>query len=41
MLRVRVIGVQGAVSEHIETARIAMENLKVNGEVFGSKKLSN
>ncbi len=37
-MRVGVIGVQGAVSEHIEAARKAMEKLGVNGEVFWLKK---
>ncbi|MBO8175111.1 MAG: pyridoxal 5'-phosphate synthase glutaminase subunit PdxT [Thermococcus sp.] len=37
-MKVGVVGVQGAVSEHIEAARKAMKNLKVNGEVFWLRK---
>ncbi|USS40978.1 pyridoxal 5'-phosphate synthase glutaminase subunit PdxT [Thermococcus aggregans] len=38
MVKVGVIGVQGAVSEHIEATKKAMENLGVNGKVFWLKK---
>lgn len=37
-MKVGVIGVQGAVSEHIEAAKKAMENLGVSGKVFWLKK---
>ncbi len=37
-MKVGVIGVQGAVSEHIEAAKKAMEKLGVNGEVFWLKR---
>lgn len=37
-MKVGVIGVQGAVSEHIEAIKKAMKKLSVNGEVFWLKK---
>ncbi|GAB6100948.1 pyridoxal 5'-phosphate synthase glutaminase subunit PdxT [Thermococcus atlanticus] len=37
-MRVGVIGVQGAVSEHIEASKKALENLGVDGEVFWLKR---
>ncbi|AIF68579.1 glutamine amidotransferase [Palaeococcus pacificus DY20341] len=37
-MKVGVIGVQGAVSEHIEAAKKAMEKLGVSGKVFWLKK---
>ena len=37
-MKVSVIGVQGAVSKHIEVAKKAMEKLGVSGKVFWLKK---
>jgi len=38
MVKVGVIGVQGAVSEHIEAVKKAMEKLGVSGSIFWLKK---
>jgi len=37
-MKVGVIGVQGAVSEHIEATKKAMERLNISGEVFWLKR---
>jgi len=38
MIKVGVIGVQGAVSEHIEATKKAMERMNINGEALWVKK---
>ena len=38
MVKVGVIGVQGAVSEHIEATKKAMERMNINGEALWVKK---
>ena len=38
MVKVGVIGVQGAVSEHIEVTKKAMERMNINGEALWVKK---